>query len=109
MEHDTELPAGLGLDLEPGPWGFYRPRRVCLVPLQVACLPARLPESTHVRPFPPHTHTHARAQLMDRELLPSLRKLEVQCEQYHEYAVTSARHEALKRLCVAHNYMDTKR
>jgi hypothetical protein len=46
---------------------------------------------------------------MDRELLPSLEKLERQCEQYHEYARTSQRNEMLKRLCVAHNYMDIQR
>lgn len=48
-------------------------------------------------------------QLMDRELLPSLRKLEQQCEEYHEYAHLSQRNEALKRQCVAFNYMETQK
>jgi len=48
-------------------------------------------------------------QLMDRELLPSLHKLEQQCEQYHEFAHTSQRNETLKRKCVAYNYMETER
>lgn len=42
---------------------------------------------------------------MNTELLPSLAKLERQCEQYHEYAVTSSRNEQLKRLCVANEHM----
>jgi hypothetical protein len=46
---------------------------------------------------------------MDRELLPSLRKLEQQCEEYHEYAHLSQRNEALKRQCVAFNYMETQK
>ncbi|WIA36579.1 hypothetical protein OEZ86_007870 [Tetradesmus obliquus] len=48
-------------------------------------------------------------ELMNTELLPSLRKLEKQCEQYHEYAVTSQRNEMLKRLCVANDYMQTQK
>lgn len=48
-------------------------------------------------------------QLMDRELLPSLRKLEQQCEEYHEYAHLSQRNEMLKRQCVAYNYMETQK
>jgi hypothetical protein len=48
-------------------------------------------------------------QLMNTELLPSLRKLEKQCEQYHEYAVTSQRNDMLKRLCVANDYMQTQK
>jgi hypothetical protein len=44
---------------------------------------------------------------MDRELLPSLHKLEQQCEQYHEFAHLSQRNETLKRQCVAYNYMET--
>lgn len=46
---------------------------------------------------------------MNQELLPSLHKLEKQCEQYHEYAVTSQKNEQLRRLCVAHDYMTTQR
>lgn len=42
--------------------------------------------------------------LMDEELLPTLRLLERQCAQYHEYAVTSQAYERLKRFCVAHEY-----
>ncbi|KAF6256242.1 structural maintenance of chromosomes protein 2 [Scenedesmus sp. NREL 46B-D3] len=48
-------------------------------------------------------------ELMNTELLPSLRKLEKQCEQYHEYAVTSQRNDMLKRLCVANDYMQTQK
>lgn len=44
---------------------------------------------------------------MNTELMPSLHKLERQCEQYHEWAVSSQRHEALRRQCVAHDYMTT--
>jgi hypothetical protein len=46
---------------------------------------------------------------MDRELLPSLHKLEQQCEQYHEYSHLLQRNEALKRQCVAFNYMETQK
>jgi hypothetical protein len=46
---------------------------------------------------------------MDRELLPSLHKLEQQCEQYHEFAHLSQRNELLKRQCVAYNYMNTQK
>lgn len=49
------------------------------------------------------------SQLMDRELLPSLHKLEQQCEQYHEFAHLSQRNETLKRQCVAYNYMETQK
>eukprot|EP00775_Hariotina_reticulata_P003904 gene3904-4158_t len=48
-------------------------------------------------------------ELMNTELLPSLHKLEKQCEQYHEYALTSQRNELLKRLCVANEYMMTQK
>ncbi len=41
---------------------------------------------------------------MNEELLPSLRTLERQCAQYHEYAVTSQNHERLKRFCIAYEY-----
>ncbi|GBF88023.1 structural maintenance of chromosomes 2-like [Raphidocelis subcapitata] len=43
-------------------------------------------------------------QLMNDELLPTLKLLERQCAQYHEYAVTSQAYERLKRFCVAHEY-----
>jgi structural maintenance of chromosome 2 len=43
-------------------------------------------------------------QLMEQELLPSLRRLEQQCAAYHEYAVTSQAHERLRRFCVAYDY-----
>jgi hypothetical protein len=43
-------------------------------------------------------------QLMEEQMLPSLRKLEAQCAEYHEYAVTSQTHERLKRFCVAWDY-----
>jgi structural maintenance of chromosome 2 len=43
-------------------------------------------------------------QLMEQELLPSLRRLEQQCAAYHEYAVTSQSHERLRRFCVAYDY-----
>lgn len=58
----------------------------------------------HTRPLPV-----ACLQLMDRELLPSLHKLEQQCEQYHEFAHLSQRNELLKRQCVAYNYMNTQK
>ncbi len=46
----------------------------------------------------------APAQLMNEELLPTLKLLEKQCAQYHEYAVTSQAYERLKRFCVAHEF-----
>lgn len=41
---------------------------------------------------------------MNEELLPTLKLLEKQCAQYHEYAVTSQAYERLKRFCVAHEF-----
>jgi structural maintenance of chromosome 2 len=43
-------------------------------------------------------------QLMEQELLPSLRRLEQQCAAYHDYAVASQKHEKLRRFCVAYDY-----
>eukprot|EP00878_Enallax_costatus_P012275 GHUV01012822.1.p1 GENE.GHUV01012822.1~~GHUV01012822.1.p1 ORF type:complete len:987 (+),score=463.32 GHUV01012822.1:251-3211(+) len=48
-------------------------------------------------------------ELMNTELLPTLQKLEKQCEQSHEFAMTSQKNERLRRLCVAHDYMSTRR
>lgn len=48
-------------------------------------------------------------QLMNTELLPSLSKLEKQCEQYHEYVTVSQRQEQLKRQVVANDYMQTEK
>lgn len=65
----------------------------------------------------PHAGPHAAPnplspstpQLMEQELVPSLRKLEAQCAEYHEYAVTSQTHERLKRFCIAYEYSECLR
>ncbi len=56
----------------------------------------------HPSPLPLH-------KVLEDELLPSLRKLEAQVSQYHEYAVTCQAVERLKRFVVAHRYYSSQR